>query len=222
MSGQCCNKHQKKADGLTIISAIGEGGASLINNWYWASSTFDTATGFKGDILPLSWMGLAIGFVLASLTATGASYSHMQLNKNHQKSSQSSHSSECDGHVSEQTELLPAPEQQSATIQQHAAHDDVHASAGLAWWQYLALFGDFCCHTGNIAGAFIFLYAILSADRAPTWVTVAVQCTATFFAGVASIANVRTCHSNLPPLQRGQAQQEASESATSTNMQAIP
>lgn len=165
------NHHQHEhSDNWTKLAALGEAVSSFISDAYWLGGIFDVATGCNDDALGLSYYAIAFGAVAALLSASGAAYCHYNLNTLHQSAMRSS------DHVlvNERQPLLGE-------------------SVSLTNSQRLALIGDYLSHTGDIAGPLAFVVTLATGNhftRAHKGIVCGV---ASFFGGICSVANVRTC-----------------------------
>lgn len=72
-------------------------------------------------------------------------------------------------------------------------HDVSRHHAHLSKTEKLALFGDLISHTGDIAGPVTFVIDLATNNAIPRWGKALVQCGATLFGCLSSLANVRTC-----------------------------
>ena len=77
---------EPKADLLTYLNGAGEIIKSAISDFYWLASLMELAAGnqHENNALSLSTAAIIFGGLGAACTATGATYSHWQLNVNHQ------------------------------------------------------------------------------------------------------------------------------------------
>lgn len=172
------HNHGSTADIWTKFSAIGEGTASLISDAYWLGGLFDLATQLDDDGFGLSWYGMGFGTAIALITSVGTAYSHSVLNLNHQPDNCASVTRE-------------------NSIQESQASDSLLNHPRLSALQKAALIGDFISHTGDIAGPITFVINLGAKETLPIWAKALVECGATLFGGLSSIANVRTCRHNM-------------------------
>jgi len=178
-----CNHHHshKKADTWTNIATLGELVSSFISDAYWLGGLFDLATDCDKDFLELSRYAIIFGVIVAVLSASGAAYSHRALNTVHQKSTDD----DGDEHI-----ILLAQDEEHEEHEEHAAD---HAHNHLSKVQLAALVGDMISHTGDIAGPITFVVHLAMKSALPRWGEALVQCGATIFGALSTIANVRTC-----------------------------
>lgn len=195
MSGCRHAHHQKKTDIWTKLAAVGEGTASLISDAYWIGGLIDLAAQLDEDGYGLSWYGMGFGTALALITAAGSVYSHTMLNLNHQN--EKNHHEEAD----HETESLINSHPEDHDHHQGQAHSH-HHSGRLTWLQRGALTADFISHAGDIAGPITFIAEIVAKERLPWWGKGIIQCSATLFGGVSSIANVRACANSMRELNK--------------------
>lgn len=190
----CNHDHShQKADKWTNIATLGEATASFISDAYWLGSIFDVASGFTPEYMGLSTHALGFGATLALLSAGGAAYSHRVLNKHHQPDSADGEDKTIDqcekGQHSLITSSINAQPQQQLVTSTHTQTKHSH----LAWWQLLALCGDFISHTGDIAGPLTFVITLATSNSLARWKKGLAQCGTTLFGAVSTAANVRTC-----------------------------
>lgn len=193
---QCRHNHTplKQADKWTKFAMIGEGVASFISDGYWMGGTIDLAFSLKDDGLGLSWYGLGFGAGLSLATAIGTAYAHTMLNLNHQEEEETP--DETTGLIN-QSDGHHHHHDHAHAEHHHDAHAHPAANSRLRPLQKLALVGDFISHTGDIAGPITFVAKIAAQERLPVWGTALIQCSATLFGGLASVANVRTCAKSM-------------------------
>lgn len=177
------HEHSTTADIWTKMAAVGEGTASLISDAYWIGGLIDLAAQLDDDGYGLSWYGMGFGTALALVTAVGSAYSHSMLNINHQAQAASPIH---EAHEGDTEQLINTP-----------ADFNHHQPAKLSWPQRAALLGDYISHTGDMAGPITFIANIAAKDRLPIWGKAIIQCGATLFGGVSSLANVRTCKNSM-------------------------
>jgi hypothetical protein len=155
------------ADKWTKIAAIAEGVTGFISNTYWLATLFDIISGAEESAAGISFYAMGFGVIIASLSASGAAYSHYVLNKQYQHTGNTQFS--INGiMVGDLTKL-----------------------------QKLALIGDYLSHIGEITGPLTFVADLVANNRLPRWGKALVQCGATLFGAVASVANVRTCKNSM-------------------------
>lgn len=166
------------ADKWTNIAAAGELAASFISDAYWLATLFDVASGLPDSYIGLSVYGIGFGIVSACLSAGGAAYSHRVLNTIHQPDNLSTENVENGKNIQAITEETPL-------VTNHVK---------LTTTQKLALIGDYISHVGDIAGPMTFVTNLATVHyKTPKWGRLVVQCGATLFGGIASVANVRSC-----------------------------
>lgn len=210
----CRHAHhqQTTADIWTKLAAAGEGTASLISDAYWIGGLIDLAAQLDDDGYGLSWYGMGFGTALALVTAAGSAYSHTMLNLNHQREEIThDHICKTDQQITETDHLITNDEDEEHSHDQdeehHHDHDHSHDHDGkLTWLQYAALAGDYISHIGDIAGPITFIADIAAKDRLPLWGKALVQCGATLFGGISSVANVRSCKNSIEELNKNQAE----------------
>lgn len=187
--GRCNHVHQQTtADVWTKLATAGEATASFISDAYWLGGLIDLAAQLDDAGYGLSWYGMGFGAAIALLTAAGSAYSHTALNLNHQH-----HPAE---HAEEDREREP--------LLKSSQHERQHQAANITIPQKIALAGDFISHVGDIAGPITFVADIIAKDRLPLWGKALIQCGATLFGGVASVANVRSCRNSMYELNAQQ------------------
>lgn len=209
MPGCNHNHHnsEKESDYWTKIATAGEYVASFVSDAYWLGTMLDTMVGFEEEssgALGLSYYGLSFGVTLALLSAGGASYSHMALNTLHQEAVSTLPSAGefcCQDSLStmEYCGQSSYPPISSQEVQkQPLLEDNLNKNIGLAWYQNLALVGDYISHVGDVAGPLIFVSELATRNQdSPQWQKITVQCAATLFGGVSSVAGVRTCRNSM-------------------------
>lgn len=227
---QCRHAHHNSgsstADIWTKLAAVGEGTTSYISDSFWLGSWVDLLIGADDAGFGLSWYGLSAGMILAAITAAGSVYSHTALNMAHQNNgAEEEHDEHCEHdhkHLHEKSVLINGDEDEhkhySATdteieidqepieLEHEHTHDNtVKPNTGLTALQKAALLGDYISHTGDIAGPIVFVSDIVGGKKMPVWGGILVQCSATLFGGITSIANVRTCRNSMLELNRRQA-----------------
>lgn len=168
---------QNHADNWTNIAAAGEMVASFLSDSYWLGGLLDLATGLPEEALGLSYWGIGVGTVAALLSAGGAAYAHWMLNTVHQAA---------DHTVSD--EELPV-----AAAAKDENSNPLVPKVQLTGKQKLALTGDYISHVGDIAGPITFVANLATKNGLPRWGKALIQCGATLYGGLASVANVRTC-----------------------------
>ncbi len=177
----------KHADKWTNTATVGEATASFISDAYWLATLFDIVSNFEPDSLGLSFYGVGFGAILALLSAGGAAYSHRTLNTLHQPE----RSDEISIVENSTAEYVPMPDMSIQTKNNMEHSENKHAHLTLL--QKLALAGDFISHAGDIAGPLTFVINLATNNNLSRFGKGLVQCGATLFGGIASIANVRTC-----------------------------
>jgi hypothetical protein len=199
---QCRHNHTpiKKADGWTKVAMVGEAAASFVSDGYWMGGIIDLAFSLEDDGLGLSWWGIGFGAGLSLVIAAGTAYSHTMLNIHHQDDEHAPQETsplinDCNDHQHEHTHSDSGHEHNHDD--DHHAHQPAESDGRLRFLQKLALAGDFVSHTGDIAGPLTFVSKMIAKDRLPIWGTVLVECGATLFGGVSSVANVRTCAKSM-------------------------
>ena len=167
---------EPKADLLTYLNGAGEIIKSAISDFYWLASLMELAAGnqHENNALSLSTAAIIFGGLGAACTATGATYSHWQLNVNHQ------------------TPKGPNVDTEANTGQ------------SLHLMQKTALLFDFVSHTGNVAGPIAFVVDILSKGNLSTSEKACVYGLSTLFGAFSSYAEVRTCRMNMKPPEQSE------------------
>lgn len=171
----------KYADKWTNIATAGEATASFISDAYWLATLFDIVSNAGPETLGLSFYGVGFGAIFAVLSASGAAYSHRTLNTHHQPKQSAKDSV---------AEYISIP---GISIQTADSEGSEHKHAHLTLSQKLALVGDFISHAGDIAGPLTFVINLATNNNLSRMGKGLMQCGATLFGGIASIANVRTC-----------------------------
>jgi hypothetical protein len=184
---ECKHYHQHtvaSADKWTKFGAAGEAVASFISDAYWLGGLVDLVAQLDKTGVGLSWYGLGVGSFFSFILTVGSVYSHTVVNANHQESSHEHRADECEHQHS---------------VSKHRADEQglLIADTPLTVMQKLALIADFVSHTGDIAGPITFVAQIAAREALPSWGTALVQCGATLFGGVSSVAGVRTCKKNM-------------------------
>lgn len=187
------HSHGHKADAWTKLGAAGEGAASFISDAYWIGGLIDLAAQLDDVGIGLSWYGLGFGCGLSLLLTAGSVYSHTIVNINHQDAN---HSGECKPHQSDKSTKSNSADDEK-DIQQKLIANESETQPNLTWTQKAALTSDFISHTGDIAGPLTFIANIASRNSLPIWGKALVQCGATLFGSLSSVAGVRTCKNSM-------------------------
>lgn len=201
------HSHEKKADAWTKIGAAGEAAASFISDAYWLGGLIDLAAQLDDVGVGLSWYGLGFGSALSLLLTVGSVYSHTIVNINHQDKN---HATDCEHHHEEPTKSN-VNEDEDKHIQQKLLTGKGETKPTLSIPQKLALVSDFVSHTGDIAGPITFIANIASQSALPVWGKALVQCGATLFGGVSSVAGVRTCKNSMLKANKEKMEKEQRE-----------